>query len=73
MKRMLFGIGLLLSGTTGFAGWGIHADRPAGGEVYRSGVLFSPGLGWTAGLRCDRRGGVCDIHGGVPEKGLECI
>ena len=50
-----------------------HADRPAGGEVYRSGVLFSPGLGWTAGLRCDRRGGVCDIHGGVPEKGLECI
>ena len=27
MKRMLFGIGLLLSGTAGFAGWGIAATQ----------------------------------------------
>ena len=27
MKKMLFGIGLLLSGTAGFAGWGIAAAQ----------------------------------------------
>lgn len=27
MKRMLFGLGLLLSGTIGFTGWGIAATQ----------------------------------------------
>ena len=40
MKRMLFGIGLLLSGTTGFAGWGIAATQTVQPGARSTGAVF---------------------------------